>query len=67
VLRRPLPKGTDLSVHSQADRDAIALHHNAKLRRSLGLKLPVKLFLPPGSCDVQAHWATTSNPVALGA
>jgi IS30 family transposase len=67
VLRRTLPKGTDLSLHSQADLDAIALHHNAKPRKSLGLKSPAELFLPPGSFDFQAYWATIINPVALGA
>ena len=67
LLRRTLPKGTDLSVHSQADLDAIAFHHNAKPRKSLGWKSPAELFLPEGSFDFQAYWATIINPVALGA
>jgi hypothetical protein len=62
-----LPKGTDLSVHSQTDLDAVALNHNAKPRKSLGSKSPAELFLPPGSFDFQAYWATIINPVALGA
>jgi hypothetical protein len=67
LLRRTLPKGPDLSVHSQADRHTIALRHNARPRKSQGCKLLVEPFLPPGSCDVLAHRATTINPVALGA
>jgi IS30 family transposase len=67
LLRRILPKGTDLSVHSQADLDAIAFHHNAKPRKSLGWKSPAELFLPPGSFDFQAYWSKIINPVALGA
>jgi len=66
VLRRTLPKGTDLSVHSQADLHAIALHHNAKPRKSLGWKSPAELLLPPGLFDSQAYGATIINPVALG-
>ena len=54
-------------MHSQADLDAIALHHNAKPRKSLGWKPPAELFLPPGSFDFPAYWATIINPVALGA
>lgn len=65
LLRRTLPKGTDLSAHSQADLDAIALHHNAKPRKSLGWKSPAEL-LSPGSFDFQAYWATIINPVHLG-
>jgi IS30 family transposase len=36
TLRRTLLKGSDLSVHSEADLDAIAFHHNAKPRKWLG-------------------------------
>jgi IS30 family transposase len=43
--------GTDLSVHSQADLDAIAFHHNAKPRESLGWKAPAELRLSSGSFD----------------
>jgi IS30 family transposase len=55
LLRRTLPKGTELSVYSQADLDTMALHHNAKPRKSLGWKSPAELFLPPGSFDFQAY------------
>jgi IS30 family transposase len=65
LLRRTLPKGTDLSVHSQADLDAIAFHHNAKPRKSLGWKSPAELFLPPGSFDFRAYCATIINTVAV--
>jgi IS30 family transposase len=65
VLRRTLPKGTNLSVHSQADLDAIALHRNAKSRKFPGWKSPAKLCLPPGSLDFQAFRATTINPTEL--
>ena|GEM_PF-1503209 len=61
------PLGTDLSVHSQADLDTMALHHNAKPRKSLGWKSPAELFLSPGSFDFQAYWSKIINPVALGA
>jgi len=47
--------------------DAIALHHNAKPRKSLGWKSSAELFLPQGSFDFQAYWATIINLVALGA
>jgi IS30 family transposase len=67
LQRRTLPKGTDLSVHSQADLDAIAFHQNAKPRKSLGWKSPAELFLPEGAYDFQAYWTTIFNSVALGA
>ena len=66
LLRRVLPKGSDLSVHTQEQLDAIAFHHNAKPRKSLGWKSPAELFLPEGSFDFQAYWSTIINPVALG-
>ena len=66
LLRRDLPKGTDLSIYTQEQLDAIAFHHNAKPRKSLGWKSPAELFLPEGSFDFQAYWSTIINPVALG-
>lgn len=66
LLRRVLPKGADLSVYTQEQLDAIAFHHNAKPRKSLGWKSPAELFLPEGSFDFQAYWSTIINPVALG-
>jgi transposase, IS30 family len=67
LLRRVLPQGTDLSVHTQEELDAMAFHHNAKPRKSLSWKSPAELFLPEGSFDFQAYWATIINPVALRA
>ncbi len=66
LLRRDLPKGSDLSVYTQEQLDAIAFHHNAKPRKSLGWKSPAEPFLPEGSFDFQAYWSTIINPVALG-
>jgi len=57
LLRRVLPKGSDLSVYTQEQLDAIAFHHNAKPRKSLGWKSPAELFLPEGSFDFQAYWS----------
>jgi len=55
-------------VRTKADLDSIALHHNAKPRKSMGWKSPAELFLPLcGAFDFQAYWATIINPVALGA
>ena len=66
LLRRVLPKGSDLSIYTQEQLDAIAFHHNAKPRKSLGWKSPAELFLPEGAFDFQAYWSTIINPVALG-
>jgi len=66
LLRRDLPQGSDLSGYTQEQLDAIAFHHNAKPRKSLGWKSPAELFLPEGSFDFQAYWSTIINPVALG-
>ena len=66
LLRRELPKGSDLSPYTQEQLDAIAFHHNAKPRKSLGWKSPAELFLPEGTFDFQAYWSTIITPVALG-
>lgn len=69
LLRQYLPKGSDLSIYSQAQLDAIAFKLNARPRKSLGWKCPAELFLPEGEFDFQAYWASQLKlpTVALGA
>jgi transposase, IS30 family len=57
LLRQYLPKGTDLSGHSQEALDAIAWQLNVRPRVSLGGKCPAELFLPEGSFNFQTYWA----------
>jgi hypothetical protein len=57
LLRKYLPKGSDLSVYSQMQLDEIAFELNARPSKSLGWKCPAQLFLPVGEFDFKAYWA----------
>ena len=42
LIRQYLPKGTDLSVHSQAVLDEIALELNMRPRKRFGFRCPIE-------------------------
>ncbi len=44
LIREYLPKGTNLSVHSQEELDAIAHRLNTRPRAVLGFKMPIEVF-----------------------
>ena len=44
LLRQYLPKGTDLSVYSQDQLEAIAYSLNTRPRKSLGFRTPLEVF-----------------------
>jgi len=56
LLRQYLPKGTDLSIFSQEELDAIAWKLNTRPRKSLGFKCPAQLFTPD-AFDFRQHHA----------
>ena len=57
LLRQYLPKGSDLSIYSQAELDAIAWTLNTRPRKSLGFKCPAELFTPEAFDFRQYHAA----------
>ncbi len=67
LLRRVLPKGTDLSIYTQEQLDAIVFHHNAKPRKCFQRKSPAEMFLPEGTFSTADYWSKIVNSVALGA
>lgn len=56
LLRQYLPKGSDLSVFTQKELDAIAWKLNTRPRKSLGFKCPAELFTPD-AFDFKKHYA----------
>jgi transposase, IS30 family len=59
LLRQYLPKGTDLSVFSQAELDAIAARLNSRPRKTLGFATPDEVFA--GLVDKAANAVTSPN------
>lgn len=56
LLRQYLPKGSDLSLFSQEELDAIAYRLNTRPRKSLGFRCPAELFTPE-AFDFKLHHA----------
>lgn len=56
LLRQYLPKGSNLSVYTQEELDAIAWHLNTRPRKSLGFRCPAELFTPD-AFDFRQHHA----------
>ena len=44
LVRQYLPKGTDLSIYSQGQLDAIADQINARPRKGLGVRSPLAVY-----------------------
>ena len=44
LLRQYFPKGTDLSLHSQAELDMVAIELNGRPRKTLGWKKPIEVY-----------------------
>jgi len=59
LLRQYLPKGTDLSVFSQAELDAIATRLNSRPRKMLGFATPDEVFA--ALVDKAANAVTSRN------
>ena len=55
LLRQYFPKGTDLSLFSQAELDAVAWQLNTRPRKSLNWRCPAEVFMPE-SFDFFQHY-----------
>jgi IS30 family transposase len=44
LLRQYFPKGTDLSLHSQAELDMVAMELNGRPRETIGWKKPIEVY-----------------------
>jgi len=44
LLRQYFPKGTDLSLHSQAELDRVAMRLNDRPRKTLDYRKPVEVY-----------------------
>lgn len=66
LLRQYLPKGTDLSVHSYEDLEAIAYRLNSRPRKVLGFQTPLEVYAQLLIAAVHSESEGTATTVALG-